>query len=104
MKYMGSKKRLQKDITPLLNKIIEKKGIKKYVEPFVGGANMIESIKCENRIGYDNNKYLIAILDYVSNNGFDNLPSRIERNHYVDVRNSFNKQDGKYEDYQWVNT
>lgn len=32
-----------------------------WVEPFVGGANMIDKVK-GNRIGADNNKYLIALL------------------------------------------
>ena len=61
MVYMGSKKRLQKHIAPIINKMIEDNDIKKYVEPFCGGCNMIEAIKCETRIGNDSNKYLIAM-------------------------------------------
>ena len=58
---MGSKKRLQKHITPIINKLIKDNDIKKYVEPFVGGANMIETIECDLRVGNDSNKYLIAM-------------------------------------------
>jgi len=61
MVYMGSKKRLQKHITPIINKLIKDNDIKKYVEPFVGGANMIETIECDLRVGNDSNKYLIAM-------------------------------------------
>lgn len=32
-----------------------------WVEPFVGGGNMIDKVT-GNRIGADNNKYLIALL------------------------------------------
>lgn len=99
IKYMGSKKKLQSHISPILNNIIIENKIKTYIEPFVGGANMIESICCENKIGYDNNKYLIALLDYVSKNGLIDLPKIIEREHYNDVRDSFNIQDGRYNDY-----
>ena len=60
MKYVGSKTRIAKDISAILNDIIVKENIGTYIEPFVGGSNMIEHIKCENKFGYDNNEYLIA--------------------------------------------
>lgn len=62
MKYMGSKARVAKDVSPIINRIIKKNGIDVYIEPFVGGANMIQHIDCPIRIGYDNNPYLIAFL------------------------------------------
>lgn len=60
MKYMGSKARIAKDISPIINQIIKENGITTYIEPFVGGANMIQHIECVRRVGCDNNKYLIA--------------------------------------------
>ena len=62
MKYMGSKSRIAGSIVPILNKIIADKQITAYWEPFVGGANIIDKIKCEKKIGSDNSKYLIALL------------------------------------------
>lgn len=59
MKYMGSKARLSKDIAPIINNLIVENSINTYIEPFVGGANMMEHIICKNKIGYDNNHYLI---------------------------------------------
>ena len=61
IKYMGSKARLSKDLVPIINNIIKQKQIDTYIEPFVGGANLIDKIKCDNRIGVDYNKYLIAM-------------------------------------------
>jgi DNA adenine methylase len=58
---MGSKQRLAKDISPIINKYIKDYNIKTYIEPFVGGANMIEYIVCDNKIASDNNEYLIAM-------------------------------------------
>ena len=51
MKYMGSKARIAKDIAPIINKMINDNNIKLYIEPFVGGCNLIENIECENRFG-----------------------------------------------------
>ena len=59
---MGSKARLAKDIAPLINKCIIDNDIDTYIEPFVGGSNMIEHIKCKNRYGFDNNEYLIEFM------------------------------------------
>lgn len=36
-----------------------------YIELFVGGANVIDKIKCERKIGSDKNKYLIELLKRV---------------------------------------
>lgn len=62
MVYMGSKNKLSKEIAPIIQKVIDKKNIKYYIEPFVGGANMIDKIKCPNRIGYDKSETLIELL------------------------------------------
>ena len=45
MKYMGSKSRIAKDIVPIIQKCINDNNIQVYIEPFVGGANIIDKIK-----------------------------------------------------------
>lgn len=62
MRFMGSKNRFKKELIPIIQKYINDNHIKKYLEPFVGGANVIDKIKCENKYGSDNHKYLIALL------------------------------------------
>ena len=57
MKYMGSKNRIAKEILPIM---LKERGQRTWVEPFVGGANMIDKVS-GNRIGADANKYLIAM-------------------------------------------
>lgn len=52
MVYMGSKNRLSKDIVPIIQSYIDG-GCKGYLEPFVGGANIIDKIKCNNKYGSD---------------------------------------------------
>lgn len=64
MKYMGSKNRIAKEILPIMIK--NRKENQFWVEPFVGGANMIDKVN-GNRIGADINKYLIACLNSIAN-------------------------------------
>lgn len=58
MKYMGSKNRIAKEILPIM---LEKRENRTWVEPFVGGGNMIDKI-LGKRIGADINPYLIDAL------------------------------------------
>lgn len=39
---------------------------KPYIEPFVGGGNMIDKVPAEIRFGYDINEYAVAYLDAIS--------------------------------------
>lgn len=70
MKYMGSKNRIAKYILPIILK--DRKDGQWYVEPFVGGANMIDKVD-GNRIGSDINKYVIEALISIRDN-IDLLP------------------------------
>ena len=63
MKYMGSKNRIAKFILPIMLKEANGKQITTWVEPFVGGANMIDKVpNTFERIGYDINSYLIEAV------------------------------------------
>ena len=70
IKYMGSKARFAKELLPIILK--NRKEGQWYVEPFVGGANMIDKVD-GNRIGADIHPHLIdaliSIRDFV-----DDLP------------------------------
>jgi len=94
---LGSKNKISKYIVPIIQSYIDKYHINTYVEPFVGGANIIDKIRCNNKIGYDKNKYLIALLQNV--NKIKELPDNISKSHYDDVRKSFYKHDNRYEDW-----
>jgi len=64
MKYMGSKNRHAKELLPIILK--DRKPRQFYVEPFVGGANMIDKVDGD-RIGADVHPHLICLLDAVAN-------------------------------------
>ncbi len=87
MKYQGSKRRIAKDILPLILK--DRQPNQWYVEPFVGGANLIDKVE-GNRIGSDINKYVIALLNEMKNNNFiDKLP-HVGETEYKKIQNDKN--------------
>lgn len=65
MVYVGSKSRLAKYLVPRIQAIIDIKHITTYIEPFVGGANIIDKIRCNKKIGYDIHSGLIDIYNSV---------------------------------------
>ena len=62
MVFMGSKSKYANYIVPILQKTIDDNSVTTYIECFVGGANIIDKIKCENRYGFDRSDTLIALL------------------------------------------
>lgn len=84
MRYVGSKNKLSKDLAPIIQSYITD-DTTGYLEPFVGGANMIDKIKCPIRIGCDIHKQLIELLKYAQKNN-DKLPERILENEYKEVQ------------------
>lgn len=69
IKLMGAKSRIAKDIVPIIQKCIDDNNLKTYIEPFVGGCNVIDKVLCEYKQGTDKNKYLIALFKRLQNNG-----------------------------------
>lgn len=59
--YLGSKNRIAKYISPIIQFYVNQ-GCDGYLEPFVGGGNMIDKIQCSTKIGSDIDKYVIAVL------------------------------------------
>ena len=50
MVYQGSKARIAKDICPIIQKAIDESNCDTFIDAFVGGANLIQHIKCKNRV------------------------------------------------------
>jgi len=81
MKYMGSKNRIAKHILPIMLKY-RTEGMT-WVEPFVGGANMIDKVGGK-RIGADFNEYLIEMWKAIQNGWIP--PDYVEENDFHNVR------------------
>lgn len=89
MRYMGSKNKFAKELVPIIQSYINE-NTKGYLEPFVGGANVIDKIKCDNKIGCDIHAELIELLKYVQVN-YDKLPLTISEDEYKIVKNNREK-------------
>lgn len=68
MMYQGSKSRLAKYIVPIINSYTKNKI---FIDACCGGCNIIANpkykIEAKEKIAYDNNKYLIALLNKFKN-------------------------------------
>lgn len=61
MVYQGSKNKISKYLKPIIENYLRVGTDRVYIEPFVGGANMIDKINCWYKVGADHNKYLITL-------------------------------------------
>lgn len=91
MTYLGSKAKYAKYIVPIIQQYIDDNKITTFVDCCVGGANIIDKIRCKNKIGIDNNKYLISLYKKIQNENF-NFPDKITREDWDDCK-SGNKED-----------
>lgn len=97
--YMGSKAKIADQICPIIQRFIDSTSTKTYIEPFVGGANVIDKIRCNRRIGSDTNRYLIELLKHAQSKC--EFPDKITYEQYCSVRKEFNRDNcfGSLEDW-----
>ena len=96
MIYQGSKARIVGDILPIMLKDMHP--AQTFVDGFCGGCSVIQNVPPEyRRIANDNNRYLIAMWSKLTTTDWQ-PPTRIEKSFYDKVRESWHKDDGKYED------
>ena len=88
MKYMGSKRRIAKHILPIILK--DRKDGQWYVEPFVGGANIIDKVDGK-RLGADSNHYLISLLKKMQIGWLP--PEEISREDFNKIKENKSKYD-----------
>lgn len=68
MKYMGSKRRIAKEILPIILK--DRKENQTFYDLFVGGGNILDKVSGK-RVANDNNKYLIALFKEMQKKDFE---------------------------------
>lgn len=94
MRYVGSKNRISKELAPIIQSYITDETVA-YIEPFVGGANMIDKIKHHNKIGSDIHKELIELLKYTRDN-YKELPETFSEEEYNRVKANRNNYEPWY--------
>ena len=82
---MGSKNRIAKNILPIM---LKERGERTWVEPFVGGANVIDKVQ-GNRIGNDNQEYVIALYKALQNGYIP--PKEVTSDFFFEVENNKDK-------------
>lgn len=88
MTYMGSKNKLAKYLLPLILK--DRLPDQWYIEPFMGGANMIDKVD-GNRLGNDKHYYLIEMWKALQNGWIP--PTDISKEYYNEIKKNYNKYD-----------
>lgn len=97
MKYLGSKAKIADDIVGILQGYINTFGITTYVEPFVGGFNVIDKVDCENRIGNDIDPLVCDLVETCRENpALLDLLQTPTREEYYDVRDNAWRYAGWY--------
>ena len=86
MKYMGSKNRFAKELLPIILK--DRTPEQWYVEPFVGGANMIDKVDGK-RIGGEYNKYIAEMWDKLESGWMPR--SDYTREDYKDIKTNIDR-------------
>lgn len=97
MVYQGSKARIAKYICPIIQKYIDESNYDTFIDAFCGGANVIQYARARNKIGYDTNPYLIALLNNLDK--VESIQVPISREHYNDVKSDWKSNSHKYEDW-----
>lgn len=90
MKFVGSKAKISKEILPIILKNASPD--RWFVEPFVGGCNIIDKVQGK-RIGNDINYYLIELWRAIQSGWVP--PTHVTREQYIHVR----QNKGEYEPY-----
>lgn len=94
MKYMGSKARFAKDFLPIILK--QRKKGQTFVDLFCGGCSVVQLVDGP-RIANDINTHLIEMWKGLIADP-EYYPKYIPRDFYSDVRDSYNKKDGRFTD------
>lgn len=68
--------------------------IDSYVEPFVGGANIIDKVQASSRVGYDYDKYVIELLNHIKTGG--DIPEVVTKENYIDAKAHYIAKDNHY--------
>ncbi|MBC8196915.1 MAG: DNA adenine methylase [Candidatus Marinimicrobia bacterium] len=107
LKWVGGKRQLLKSFQSLYPKLLKKKKIKNYYEPFVGGGavffDVVQNFEIENAFLYDINEELILTYLVIQNNvnelidflyrydkQYKKLNEEQRKEYFYDLRKSFN--------------
>ena len=84
MRYSGSKAKIAKYIIPFIMEEL-KEGYT-YVEPFMGGCNMLSEVDWPNKVGADSNRYVVALWNNLKIGSIHSIPKDITEKQYNEMK------------------
>jgi DNA adenine methylase len=93
MRYSGSKAKIAKYIIPFIMK--ELKPGNAYIEPFVGGCNVMDKVDWDWKIGWDLNNYVISMWCWIKSVNCNSFPKHISEEDYYKMKELAKR--GKYD-------
>ena len=84
MRYSGSKAKIAKYIIPFIMEEL-KEGYT-YVEPFMGGCNMLSEVDWPNKVGADSNRYVVALWNNLKIGSIHSIPRDITEKQYNEMK------------------
>lgn len=98
MRYLGSKARVKKEIIPIITEHLD--GENQFVDAFMGGANIIDTVDYDKKVGLDISKYTIAVWANLKHSGINWVPEAFDEEEYYAVKRAY--KDGDYSVYNWA--
>lgn len=96
MRYLGSKSRIKDDLYPIITEHLD--GTNEFVDAFMGGANIIDRVKYNKKIGIELNPYVCAIWRRIQKDGVSWIPKAFDEEMYYEVKFSYKNKDGRSTD------
>ena len=84
MRYSGSKAKIAKYIIPFIMEEL-KEGYT-YVEPFMGGCNILSEIDWPKKVGADSNGYVVALWNNLKMGVGINIPKEVSEDEYKEMK------------------
>lgn len=87
MRYLGSKARIKKEIIPIITQYLD--GNNEFVDAFMGGANIIDSVDYTYKVGLDISEYTIAVWSTIKYCGINWIPQSFDEEEYYAVKSAY---------------
>lgn len=97
MRYLGSKRRFMKQLTPILMEHVDENTV--FIDAFCGGANVISEIPHHRKWAFEINYYIVALWKHLRENGIVGIPDNVSEEMYYDVKRDYLTKGGKYPSY-----
>lgn len=93
MRYLGSKTRIKNDLYPFLTEHLD--GKNEFVDAFMGGANVIDKLPYDKKVGIELNQYVCSIWKRIQKDGVSWIPQAFDEDDYYKVKLDYKWKDHK---------